>query len=213
VLLIRESKTRPGWPLLSGCGSIEGQKNVLYNTGRSLFLYLLRSHGERPDSALSAVTGLGLPEIEKRWHASIRRLNFGGDYLNRGKGPNGLHILEEGAMKHPGYGNLRLNLAIKYLNRKNFPMALSHAQGALEDSHLIFQQLAHCVAARAVISTNPSAAFRHLLKSIAFQPWNEEISGRDYEMLAFMLDKSGRTSKAAHARSELKRMRKLDQRR
>lgn len=203
------------------------QRNLLYNTGRSLFLYLLRSHGETrlaefvrrfrdgepPHSALSAATGLGLPEIEKRWHSSIRRLNFGGDYLNRGKGPDAPRILEEGTRKHPGYGNLRLSLAIEYLNRGNYPKAILHALGALEDSHLIFRQQAHCVAAAALMTTDPNASFRHLLKSVSFQPWNDEILGRDYELMAFMLEKIGRNSKAARIRSDLEKMRELDRRR
>jgi hypothetical protein len=202
------------------------QRDLLYNSGRSLFLYLLRRHGEpaladfvrrmrngsQPAAALSAVTGLSLLEVEKRWHASIQELNFGGDYLNRGRGPNGLEVLEEGAQHHPDYGNLQLTLAFEYLNRKELANALEHAQQALEDPHLIFRQHAHYVVARASISTDPNAAARALQTSIEFQPWNEQIFGDDYELMAFMYDKIDQSSRAMHLRSELETMRRLDRR-
>lgn len=202
------------------------QSDLLYNTGRSLFLYVLRNHGEPvladfvrhlrnsilPGKALATATGLKLPEIERGWHKSIRLLNFGGDYLNRGKGPNALSILKEGARKYPGYGNLQLSLAFEYLNQKEYSTALKHAQLALEDPHLLFRQQAYYVVARGIISTDANAAAHNLQKGIAFQPWNEQIFAQDYELLAFMLEKIGQSSQAEHFRIELKRMQKLDQR-
>jgi tetratricopeptide (TPR) repeat protein len=169
-------------------------------------------NGSQPAAALSAVTGLSLLEVEKRWHASIQELNFGGDYLNRGRGPNGLEVLEEGAQHHPDYGNLQLTLAFEYLNREELANALEHAQQALEDPHLIFRQHAHYVVARASISTDPNAAARALQESIAFQPWNEQIFGDDYELMAFMYDKIDQSSLAIPLRSELETMRRLDRR-
>jgi hypothetical protein len=202
------------------------QRDLLYNTGRSLFLYILRNHGEPtlvdfvrhlrnglpPEKALSTSTRLKLTEIERKWHKSIHQLNFGGDYLNRGKGANAFSILKEGAQKYPDYGNLQLSLAIEYLNQENYPTALKHAQQALKDPHLLFRQQAHYVVARGIISTDANTAAHNLQKAIAFQPWNEQIFVQDYNLLIFMLEKIGQSSQAIHFRSELKKMQKLDQR-
>lgn len=204
----------------------KAQRDLLYNTGRSLFLYILRGHGEaaladfvrrlrsgtRAGAALSAATGLELPEVEQRWHTSIQEVNFGGDYLNRGNGANGLRVLQEGARKHPTYGNLQLDLASQYLDLKDYRRALEHARLALADPHMIFRQQAHYIVARAAISTDPNAAARSLQSGIAFQPWNEQVFGADYELLAYMFDTVGRSSQAAQLRAELERMRDLDQR-
>jgi len=198
--------------------------DILYNAGRSLFLFVLRSHGERalaayvhrlrqgiePAKALSAATGLELPEIEQGWHASIRQLNFGGDYLNRGNGLGGVAVLEEGARLHPGYGNLQVTLAIEYLNREQQSKALMHARRALEDPHLIFRQLAQFAVARAILSTDANAAARALMASLSHQPWNEQIVGDDYEMLSFMFDEAGDPARAKRVRSDLEAIRRLD---
>ena len=78
-----------------------GKRNMHYNTGRSLCLYLLRAHGEETlarfvafvrekksgTKALEGATGMTLPMIEKAWHDSIRKINFGGDYALRSQEP------------------------------------------------------------------------------------------------------------------------------
>lgn len=201
------------------------QRDLLYNSGRSLFLYILRSLGEAvlaefvrrvrggapPADALAAATGLSLPEIERGWRASIQQVNFGGDYLNRATGPDALQILEAGARLHPDYGNLQLQLALEYLKQRDSPSALEHAQRALEDPHLTSRQLAHYVVGRALLTTDPGAAARALQMSISFQPWNERILGEDYELLAFMFEKIGDSDRAAGLRAELAKMRAEDQ--
>ncbi len=200
------------------------QRNLYYNTGRSLFLYVLLNHGEAalrrfiqelrkgvsPPLALEHATGLPLDQIESQWQRSIREVNFGGDYLNRGVGPRALETLVLGAKAHPGYGNLRLNLAIAWLERGDREQAIENARAALADPRCIQPQLALSVLAHAIITTNASEAARALTESLGYQPWNEVVMKREFELLAWMYDKIGETARAGELRSELARLEALD---
>ena len=202
----------------------QAQRNIYYNTGRSLFLYVLLNHGEAqlrrfirelrtgvsPPLALEHATGLALDRVEAQWHRSIREVNFGGDYLNRGVGPRALETLELGANAHPGYGNLRLNLAIAWLERGDREKAIENARAALADPRCIQPQLALSVLAHAIITTNASEAAGALTESLRYQPWNENVMKREFEMLAWMYEKIGDPARAGELRSELARLEALD---
>jgi len=200
------------------------QQALYYNTGRSLFLYVLMRHGEPAlrsfiqalqsgggaTPALEQATGLPLARIQDGWHASIRSVNFAGDYLNRGTGPNALDVLAEGARKHPGYGNLRIELAAAYLQRGDSARALEHARAALQDPRCIFPQQADAVIARAAIGTDPNEAARALSDALSHQPWNEQILEDEFEMLARMFELAGDRARATAIRAELARLKGLD---
>ena len=137
------------------------ERNLYYNAGRSLFLSVLLTQGEdalgrfvrelragKPGSAaLEQATGLPLDRVEAQWHRSIREVNFGGDYLNRGVGPQALPILAEGAKAFPKYGNLRLALAMAEISRGEREPAIENARAALADPRCIQPQIALSVLA------------------------------------------------------------------
>ena len=200
------------------------ERDLYYNTGRSLFLYVLLSHGEpalrqfiqslrsgeSATRALEKATGLSLAQIEAGWHESIRRVNFGGDYLNRGTGPKALEILLAGVKEHPGYGNLRVQLATEYLRRGDRERALEHDRAALQDPRCILPQVADSVIARAVIGTNALEAARALSDALSYQPWNEQVMDGDFELLASMFERVGDQRRSTELRTELDRLTNLD---
>ena len=118
---------------------------LAYSVGRSLFLYLLRSHGEdairRFVAAVRAnespVRSLGnewtLKKLEQGWRRSIVEINFAGDYLYRGRGSRALDVLEEGAARNPGFGNLQAALAQELARQGKLKEAAVHARAALHD--------------------------------------------------------------------------------
>jgi hypothetical protein len=200
------------------------KRDLHYATGRSFFLYLLLNHGESAirrfirsirdqqdaAAALVDVTGLDLAEVESRWHRSIREVNFAGDYLNRGGGANGLAILQEGAAKFPGYGNLQATLAARYLERGDRERAQRHARLALDDPRCILPQLANSVLARAIVATDPAEAARALVTAIGYQPWSEQVMEGEMRMLASMYAAVGDAARAAAVNSEVERLERLD---
>ncbi len=200
------------------------ERNLAYNSGRSLFLYVLRTHGEdalkafltslrdgtTASDALPRATGLSLAEIEQGWRRSIREINFGGDYVHRGTGPDALAILQRGAAKHPEYGFLRLRLAQTHLARGENEPAIRHARAALEDQRLIYPQYAHSVIARAILRSDPREAARHLSQAISHQPWSEHILEGELDLLARMFEHVGDDARAKAVRDELARLRRLD---
>ena len=200
------------------------QADLAYNSGRSLFLYVLLDRGElalrtfiselqrgRPAGpALQRATGLSLAEIEAGWRRSIQEVNFGGDYVNRAVGPDAFQILKTGAARHPSYGYLRLRLAQAYLERGELEPAIRHARAALEDPRLIYPNFAHAVIARAILPTDAAEAARNLYSALAQQPWAEHVMDGDFELLARMHEHVGDPGRAKTLRGELTRLRELD---
>jgi hypothetical protein len=208
----------------SAFGLEAAQRNTWYNAGRSLFLSVLLQQGEpalrafvqslragaAPERALEKATGLPLAQVESQWHRSIREVNYGGDYLERGSRPDGFAILVEGARLHPGYGNLRAQLAAAYLARRDRDAAVLHARAALKDPRCTIPQFALSVLAEAILQKDPNEAARSLAESLRYQPWNEQVMQREYEMLAWMNQKMGYTDREQALRSELARLQALD---
>jgi hypothetical protein len=200
------------------------KRNLHYATGRSFFLYLLLKHGESAiqrflramreqrdaATALEGITGLDLAQLESEWHRSIREVNFGGDYLNRGVGSNGLAILREGAASFPGYGNLQVTLAAAYLERNDRENAIRHARLGLADSRCILPQLANSVIARAIVATDPGEAARALVAAISYQPWSEQVMEGEFGMLAALYAASGDHGQAARLQARVERLKRQD---
>lgn len=193
------------------------RRPIYYNTGRSLFLYLLRVHGEkslravvqglragRPAGELiQEITGLGELELESAWRSHVRDVNFGGDYLNRAIGPRALDILHVGASKHPDYGNLRLELAIEHLRAGERPEAVAEARAALEDPRCLHPHLAYSVIARALISDDMDESKRALEAALSYQPWLDRILAVEYELLAKIYAFEGDEATMQRLRDEL----------
>jgi len=202
----------------------DANRNLLYNAGRSLFLSVLLKQGEpalrtfvqglrggeTAGHALEHATGLPLAQIESAWHQSIREVNYGGDYLKRGSRPRGFDVLVEGARLFPGYGNLRLQLASAYLERRNFALAVENARAALKDPRCTQPQLALGILAQAILTTDANEAARSLAEALRYQPWSETVMKNEFEMLAWMNHKMGYTEREQALRSELARLQAFD---
>ncbi len=200
------------------------QTNLIQNSGRSLFLYLLRFYegdaivrfidllrsGAGPATALADVTGLELPEIEEAWRDCIENFNFGGDYLYRGVHSVGLSLLEEGARLYPHYGNLQLALANEYLNRGRLDLAEKHARMALADRHLSFRQQANYVLGTSLIETDMQEAMQAYQMTIALQPWSERVLETPYRVLIKIFEATGEWERALALRKELDEILALD---
>ena len=102
------------------------------------------------------------------------------------------------------------NLAIAWLERGDREQAIENARAALADPRCIQPQLALSVLAHAIITTNAREAARALTESLGYQPWNEVVMKREFELLASMYDKIGETARAGELRSELARLEALD---
>jgi hypothetical protein len=228
-----EAGRTPSLPMLLRApeGAFRGPSDpskIHVNAARSLFLALLLDHGEPAlrelvramrervpaSAALSRATGgLPLDQLQTAWHRSIRKVNFGGDYLNRGTSAGGgLDILATGARLHPGYGELRVELASAYLEKADNGAALEHARAALRDPRCTHPQRALGIVARAIVGSNPQEARRALDEALSYQPWTEYVMEGDFEMLAWIAERSGEPSRASALRSELARLQGQDRR-
>jgi hypothetical protein len=203
----------------------DGQREMIYyNAGRSLFLSVLRTQGEialrrfiqelrqgvSGELALEHATGLPLARVQTQWHRSIREVNFGGDYQNRGTGKDALEILSLGARKFPRDGNLRLALATLQIAAGDREHAIENARAALEDPRCIRPQLALSVIAHAILPANGPEAARALMEALRYQPWNEVVMKQDYELLAWMFGQIGDLARANAMRQELAALEALD---
>jgi hypothetical protein len=195
--------------------------NTYYNTGRSLFLFLLTRLGEPTlqkfvkrvlaglggIKALEHATGKPIGEIEALWRENIRSQNFGGDYLARAGEPG---ILEDGVSRYPDFGMLRLKLARACLDDGKPGLALYHAETALKDPRLPYPQEACRVIAQACLITNPRKALASLKRVIELQPWTEEIDIDSFTKLAGMLEAKKDKKGAELIRRQLSEMLKED---
>ena len=189
-----------------------------YAVGRSFFLYLLRRHGEdalrRFVAAMRAgrspVLALGpewtIPKLEKAWRQSMVEINFGGVYLYRAEGPKALEILQEGAARHPGYGNLEAELARQLAEVKKFDEAIAHARAALRDPRCTSASIAWSTLGYALWTKDVWATRLAFRTAIRYQPWDEEVMEYEYTEFARLTENCGDRVTAARLRRELAAM-------
>jgi tetratricopeptide (TPR) repeat protein len=174
---------------------------LFYHTARSLFLYLQRSgedrlvrfvdlvrKGKPGPTALKMATGIKLEQAEKKWHESIRTINFAGSCIYHAKGDKASKFLMDGFRKCPDYGYLRLKLARKQWTAGRKAEALKHAQAALEDPRLIFPTSVYTFLGFAYGQLGQKdKAIEAFETAISYQPWLIDIEEYCYERLAALL--------------------------
>lgn len=193
-----------------------GNSALAYSVGRSVFLYLLRAHGEAAlarfiaaaRAGQSPVRALGsewtMETLEQGWRKSIVAINFGGDYLYRADGATALATLEEGVARHPDYGNLQVELAQELARRRRLDASAVHARAAIRDPRCTEVARAWSLLGYALWSKDSGAARMAFRTALRCQPWNEEVMDYEYDHLATLTEAGGDPATAARLRAELR---------
>jgi len=180
---------------------VDERSNTNYNTGRSLYLYLLTKlgepvlqkfvkavlDGEGGIEAIEGSTGMSLGDIETGWKENVRNMNFGGVYLARADDADALTVLEEGVKLFPDYGMLHLALAESYESADRNLEAQEQAKAALQDPRCIKPQEAYRILGLTYWTSDPPKAIESFQKVVEMQPWVEDVDQASFKNLAELL--------------------------